>query len=81
MISMKKVEAIFIASELKTVRELLSEHCGLDVATSRVNESHDRSQAVFTVNLPLIRLETVVACHSRCGDSPGKAFALPERSS
>jgi len=32
-----KVEAIFIASEPNTVRELLNVRCGLDIAMSRVN--------------------------------------------
>ena len=47
MISMKKVEAIFITSRLDTVRELLSQRCGLDIAMSRANEPPDPGQAVL----------------------------------
>ena len=61
MISMKKVEAIFIASKLDTVSELLSERCGLDIAMSQVNQPHDRGQAVLLADLPRVRLETVVS--------------------
>ena len=61
MISMKKVEAIFIASELDTVRELLSVRCGLDIAMSRVHQPHDCGQAVLSADLPRVTLETVVS--------------------
>ena len=61
MTSMKKVEAIFIASKLDTVRELLSGRCGLEIAMSRVNQPHDRGQAVLLVELPVVRLEAVVS--------------------
>src|SRR5258708_25600895 len=61
VISMKKVEAIFITSRLDTVRELLSERCGLDIAMSRANDPPDRGQAVLLPNLPLVRLEAVVS--------------------
>ena len=57
MISMKRVEAIFIASKLDTVRELLSGRCGLEIAMSRVNQPHDRGQAVLLAELPVVRLE------------------------
>jgi hypothetical protein len=52
VIPMKKVEAIFITSRLDTVRELLSQRCGLDIAMSRANEPHDRGQAVLLADLP-----------------------------
>jgi nitrogen regulatory protein PII len=58
---MKKVEAIFIASKLDTVRELLSVRCGLDIAMSRVNQPHGRGQAVLLVELPVVRLEAVTS--------------------
>jgi nitrogen regulatory protein PII len=58
---MKKVEAIFIAAKLDTVRELLSGRCGLDIAMSRVNQPHDRGQAALLADLPLVRLEAVVS--------------------
>jgi nitrogen regulatory protein PII len=61
VISMKKVEAIFITSRLDTVRELLSERCGLDIAMSRASEPHDRGQAMLLADLPLVRLEAVVS--------------------
>jgi hypothetical protein len=61
VISMKKVEAMFITSRLDTVRELLSQRCGLDIAMSRANEPHDRGQAVLLADLPLVRLEAVVS--------------------
>jgi nitrogen regulatory protein PII len=61
VISMKKVEAIFIASKLDTVRELLRGRCGLEIAMSRVNQPHDRGQAVLLVELPVVRLEAVVS--------------------
>jgi hypothetical protein len=59
--SMKKVEAIFIASKLDTVRELLSGRCGLEIAMSRVNQPHDRGQAVLLAELPVVRLEAVTS--------------------
>jgi nitrogen regulatory protein PII len=61
VISMKKVEAIFIASKLDTVSELLSERCGLDIAMSRVDQPQDRGQAVLLADLPRVRLETIVS--------------------
>jgi hypothetical protein len=61
VISMKKVEAIFITSKLDTVRELLSQRCGLDIAMSRASEPHDRGQAMLLADLPLVRLEAVVS--------------------
>jgi nitrogen regulatory protein PII len=61
VIPMKKVEAIFISSKLDTVRELLSGRCGLDLATSRVNQPHDRGQASLFADLPVVKLETVVS--------------------
>lgn len=61
VISMKKVEAIFITSRLDTVRELLSQRCGLDIAMSRANEPPDRGQAVLLPELPLVRLEAFVS--------------------
>jgi hypothetical protein len=61
VISMKKVEAIFIASELDTVKELLSVRCGVDIAMSRLNQPHERGQAVLLAELPVVRLEAVVS--------------------
>ena len=57
----KKVEAMFIASDVDTVRKLLSERFGLDIATSWGNETHDRGGAVLVADRPVVRLDAVVS--------------------
>ena len=57
----KKVEAMFIASDVDTVRTLLSERLDLDIAKSWVNETHDRGGAVLVADRPVVRLDAVVS--------------------
>jgi nitrogen regulatory protein PII len=58
---MKKVEAIFISSNVAMVKELLSKRCSLDIAVSRTDQPHDRGRAVLLADLPVVRLEAVVS--------------------
>jgi hypothetical protein len=58
---MKTVEAMFIASEVDTVRKLLSERFVLDIAKSWGNETHDRGGAVLVADRPVVRLDAVVS--------------------
>ena len=78
MISMKKVEAIFITSRLDTVRELLSQRCGLDIAMSRANEPPDRGQAVLLPELPLVRLEAFVSERTSDAYGPGDSTSVAQ---
>jgi hypothetical protein len=57
----KKVEAMFIASDVDTVRTLLSERLDLDIAKSWVNDTHDRGGAVLVADRPVVRLDAVVS--------------------
>jgi hypothetical protein len=58
---MKKVEAMFIASDVDTVGKLLSERFGLDIAKSWANETHNCGEAVLVADRPVVRLNTVVS--------------------
>jgi hypothetical protein len=58
---MKTVEAMFIASDVDTVRKLLSERFGLDIAKSWVNGTHHRGGALLVADRPVVRLDAVVS--------------------
>ena len=57
----KKVEAMFIASDVDTVRTLLSERLDLDIAKSWVNGTHHRGGALLVADRPVVRLDAVVS--------------------
>jgi hypothetical protein len=58
---MKIVEAMFIASDVDTVRKLLSARFVLDIAKSWGKETHERDGAVLVADRPVVRLDAVVS--------------------